>query len=914
MKKNTILIGLVLLWAVLSPRFGASDEGPIITRLRVTGESLRHSRQVERIIPLRRGEHLAIADIARTISLLRKTGLYEKIHIEEKTVPGGVEIVVDLTPRRFIHTIKFKHTFPLFESELRKAARTREGMPYDEEKIQLDVRLLEAYLQEQGYFESDVRVSTKPDSKTGDVIVTFLITKGFTYRLGDINIEGNRHLSDRYIKYLVRKNILFRYRKEKIEKGMEEILEAYRNRGFYEARVNADQIELDPRSRTVSVSLKINEGRRAKIVIRGDKHATKRKIKKQLTFSERGSLDEFEVAESAFQISKMYKSGGYGDAQVNWSVEEKERRGKGKLVVITFQVNEGRQIHVGEVEFPGAESFKPKKLKKQMVTGRRKYFGKGSKLVDSVLKEDIAAIETFYHDWGHAEVKVGPYRTKPRNEKGDKVTVIIPIEEGPQTVVRKVRFEGLEFFQPEFVFDRLTLVPGAPYNPSLLPGEKRKLLLLYADYGFPYARVSLKVERISTGDESRQVAITYSVVENKRVTVGETVMRGNYRTKGRVLTREVELYPGEPFSYSELLASRRNLRGLPFLYSARLETLGLEENMDTAHILIDVTERPAKSLDFGVGYDSDLGSNIWMEWSDLNLFGYGKTGRLKLMGGDLQSGAEALYTDPRFLGTKTRADISGSWKYEKRETFNLTQVSGDFSLSKKLLKSLTGSLTARTEWNLLSGIVPQEREDISIDENTIVGAGPMLVHDTRDDFIDPSRGWFNRAKTEYVREIIKKDEFIKAETTFSRFVPLTPRVVLALSVDIGHIKPLGDSQVPLQEVFFVGGNRSVRGYSKDGLGPHGPDGDPTGGLEKIVTKVELRFPIYSVLHGVLFTDSGQLVNTPEDLRLDNQQFTVGTGVRLMTPVGPIRLDWGYKLEPVWWERRYRWHFSFGYPF
>ncbi len=112
----------------------------------------------------------------------------------------------------------------------------------------------------------------------------------------------------------------------------------------------------------------------------------------------------------------------------------------------------------------------------------------------------------------------------------------------------------------------------------------------------------------------------------------------------------------------------------------------------------------------------------------------------------------------------------------------------------------------------------------------------------------------------------------------------------------------------------MGGGRSVRGYSEDGLGPRTPGGKPAGGLDMIVTNVELRFPIYSVFRGVFFIDSGQLVTGLNRLSPDNQLFTVGAGLRVYTPVGPIRLDWGYKLEPSDYERRYRWHFSFGYPF
>jgi outer membrane protein insertion porin family len=336
--------------------------------------------------------------------------------------------------------------------------------------------------------------------------------------------------------------------------------------------------------------------------------------------------------------------------------------------------------------------------------------------------------------------------------------------------------------------------------------------------------------------------------------------------------------------------------------------------MDIVSLLLQVRERPVRTVDFGVGYDSDTGPNAWLELRDLNLLGYGKAGRLKMMGGGEINRIEASLTDPRFFGSRVRADATTSWNYEEHKAYNLTKLSGEILFTRDITDNLTGSLKTRTEWNKLSDVIEEEIDEVSKEENTLWGTGPIIIYDTRDDFIDPTKGWLARLSIEYVMEFRRGGEFIKSEGTLSQFTTITRKVVLATSLNLGHIEPLGSSSVPLQEVFFVGGNRSVRGYTEDGLGPHNAQGDPIGGLNKIVTNVELRFPIYSFIRGVVFCDSGQLLSRGEAFDLSQQQVTVGAGLRFMTPVGPIRIDYGYKLEPVWWEKRYRWHFSFGYPF
>jgi len=912
--KTRVAIIVAALFCAFLWSAGARAEEPIIIEVVVRGEAPQHAEQIKRIVPLRKGEPLTLIDIARTISLLKKTGLYRNIRVDEEQLPDGVRVLIDLEPQRFVRRVRFKGVFPMFESELRNAVTIREGNVYKQEEIDKNVKRLEVFLQEEGFFESEVGADVELDRKTGDVIITFRLSKGFTYSLKKVVTEGNNFLSNSRIKLIIRRKMPFRYRKEKLDEGLQAVVEAYHRKGFYEAGVKLESIELDPGLSVVTVHLLIHEGPRVMVKIRGNRNILDERIKRELTFATEQSVDEYEMNACARKIEALYKSRGYLFATVGRQVNELTDRKGNSYTEIVFIVNEGPKVKVKEVKFRGSNIFESKKLRKQMIVSRRRAFGRAPLLAEEVLEDDLTAIETFYRNWGFEEVRVGTPEINLLNRKGTKAEIVVPIHEGPQTVVRDVVFKGVEFFEAERILAELTLVSGTPYDPTRLSTDKRKLVLLYADWGFPYAKISQKVRRSDEEGLLRNVVINYEVREGIRVEVGEVVIRGNYRTKGRVLSREIEIRPGEPFSYSALLTSRRNLRTLAFLYSARLETLGLEERMEVLHLLLAVRERPVRTVDLGVGYDSDLGPNAQVELADLNLFGYGKVGKLKLMGGGDITRVEVLYTDLRFMGSRILADSGLMWSYERRESFDLTQVEGRFSLTKKLTTYLTGTLAARTSWNLLGNVDADEVEDITDEENVLMGLGPSIVHDTRDDFIDPSDGWFNRVKVEYVQEFTWGDEFVKIEGQASHFATLMGSVVLATSLNVGHIEPLGDSDVPLQEVYFVGGNRSVRGYSEDGLGPHNAEGEPLGGLDKIVTNFELRFPVWRFVRGVVFCDSGQLAADFSQLKFIEQMFTVGAGVRLLTPVGPVRLDWGYKLEPVSWERRYRWHFSFGYPF
>lgn len=915
-KKNYIVFLLFLIG--IPPAFEvhftfAQEQSPrIIEEIIIAGEGIQNAEQLIRILPFKEGDIFSLAEIAKGMNVLKKTGLFENILWETEERGNAVVVIISLTPVKFIKLIKFKGAFPLFESDLRKTIQIREGAPFDYEKIKKDEQRLEILLENEGYFNSQVTAKAEPDKKTGDLILVFEISKGFTYNLFDVRPHGNTVFSDFWIRSVFRRHMLLRYRRESLESAVVDLLDMYRSRGYFEARIKVRKIELDKVFRTVVVYLDIEEGEKAVVKMKGDKHISGRKLRKQMTLLEEQSIDEFDVGTSARKMEELYRSRGYRNVKVTYTIEVKETK-EGRTHFITFFIEPGEKVVVRKVVFKGRVEFTSSKLEKQILTGRKKHFWQEPVLVDSVLADDVVALETFYKKWGFEDVQVATPELV-FNKRGTKVKVYFPIQEGKQTTVGTVSFEGIEFFEPQDAMSALYLLPGVVFDSSQLAQDKQRLLLLYANHGFPYAEVAQRVEHENT-PHGRLVHITYSIRENERVHVGEFIIRGNYKTHARVLTREIELVQGGPFSYEELINSRRNLRSLGFLSAVRLDTIGLEEGLDTAHLLLLVQEARARSFDIGVGYDSEYGPLASFGAKNLNLLGLGKTGKLTLMGGGLLNQAEITYSDPRFLGFRVMADISGALSYYDREAFDLMQASARFALFRRLSQKFSLTFALRTEWNDLSNVIDQEAvADIDVTENILSAIGPELVYDTRNDFINPSEGSLIISRVEFGEDFLNASNWIKSFFHATHYYCGEGAAVLVLSLRFGHIEPIGASLVPIQEAFFVGGSRTVRGYSEEGLGPHTADGKPIGGLDMIITNLELRFPIWNIIHGVLFVDSGQVASSIAEISIDNQLFTVGTGIRLYTPVGPVRLDWGYKLEPSPYEKRYRWHFSFGYPF
>ncbi len=192
----------------------------------------------------------------------------------------------------------------------------------------------------------------------------------------------------------------------------------------------------------------------------------------------------------------------------------------------------------------------------------------------------------------------------------------------------------------------------------------------------------------------------------------------------------------------------------------------------------------------------------------------------------------------------------------------------------------------------------------------------IIQRDTRDRIVEPHSGSLQRLSFEVADLWLGSEaNYVKIIGASQWFFPLPRETVGAVSFQGGIADAYGTTgEVPISRRFFLRGSTTLRGYDYERVGPTGPDGTPTGGALFVLANLEWRVPVYRGLGVVLFSDVGNVFRAINDFRSGQIKGSVGLGLRYSTPIGPIRLDYGRKLDPQGHEATGRFHFSIGQAF
>jgi outer membrane protein insertion porin family len=582
-----------------------------------------------------------------------------------------------------------------------------------------------------------------------------------------------------------------------------------------------------------------------------------------------------------------------------------------------------------------------------------KLFRRPTGVTRSQLSNDRDALESYYRLNGYTTATVA---TPVVNAKNDgTLTVDFPITEGPQTLVSSVTVEGAEQARAEL--PELTLKPGAPLNPQLERTDILDLQSFYADRGNAEVQVRLR-EDVSPDKKSAKV--TYVVAEGPKIKIDEVVVRGNTYTNASVVLRQSQLERGNPFSYTSILEAQRNLYRMGIFERVEVQHEQTGTSVSDRNVVISVTEGKdltvGGALGFSMGIDRTVSGSRFSLIGEVtvqhrNLFGTGRYLGLQLV--ESQNGERnehvLSYREP-FVGP-----------YDVPVQFSLFQNDelrrGAEVNEKGFSMEATRVVFERTRWSLryeyrLSDCTPHGHDvcallkegiltpgfDRTIGKINISSLTPTFFWDERDDPVNTTRGFFTSASVRAAFPFVRADaKFLKEFTTAAWYKPLTSRSTFVVSGRVGLIQPLGNP-VPLTEKFTAGGDSSHRAYGLDLLGTICDPEDtgcrptlvvldgkvaPIGGNSELIANAEYRFPIFSAVSGALFVDAG---NTFADstVKFGDLRYGVGTGVRYLSPVGPLRLDFGYKLKrqitgtdangKVSYERPYAVFLTIGYPF
>jgi outer membrane protein insertion porin family len=851
--------------------------------------------------------------IRQSIERAWSLGLFDDIWVEEVPGSDGLRLRYHLGLRPLVRRIEWQGDAGLDLGQLVGVAALAIGEEASHQRLAQVRGDLLAFYHREGYFDARVDVEATGEGPARDVIVK--LAAGTPVRLDHVRIEGTLGLPPDVVTRALALRTGDRYREALVRDRVSALEERLRRESFFGARVTSRPPVREAGSVKVDLTIDVAAGRRYELVFDGRRELTEADLRNRLTFNDSGVVDTFEVEASARQLEAAYRERGFASARVTGALDD-----TAEPPTIRFQVTEGPQVRVASVTFRGNVALTTRRLQAAMTT-RPPTLPQTGLFRQDVLDRDLVTLRALAQADGFADATVGPAELT-WEDGGRRVRVVIPVVEGPLVTVGDLTVDGQTVFTAEEILAVVPLRPGTPWNPVRVEDGRRSVERLYGRRGFHGATVDVKVTR-----QDRQVSVVYHIAEGAPTRVGRILLRGLLVTREDTILRQLRIGPGDIFDPDRLAAAQQRLERAPAFATVGV---GPPRPAPTPFADLDVTvaEQKPWHLDVGVGYDTAVGARGFLDLGHDNLFGTARSASIRIkgaVGGEAVQELERVdlvYREPWIQGTPWQAEAELFAERSENLGYDLQEVGlalwiGDDLLNPRGARTLRSQLRYRLETARVSNVSSDlEAQGIEPGTERIASLTPTVVWDFRDDRFNPRRGSVHQASLEVAYTgLIGTVDFVKSEVSTSWFFSWLPPTVFAISGRLGLAGPFGGTDsLPIQDRFFAGGSTSVRGFPEDKLGPLDAAGNPLGGNALVVLSAEWRFPLWGWLGGALFIDAGTVTPEVSDLRLSAFKSGAGAGLRVATPVGPIRLDVGYALQPIPNESRTQVYLTVGFPF
>ena len=932
------------------PAAGLPFAGRPIASVAWDADGLVDRDEVARLLELRAGRPLDEDAVRRSVQNLFATERFANVEVEGEAAPDDrVAVTFHLFRAYRVQTIAFEGK-PVSDDALRRALGFAIGGPYQESEVQEGRDRLRRYLTTEGFADAAVSVRTEFDRERFEARVIYVIAPGLPTRVVAPVFDGDvAPYTEARLIAVAKIRIGARYREERARRAAQAIQEFLVREGRLKAEVRL--IGVDTRGQSAAPVFRIDVG--PQIVFETVGVEEKRVRKDFLNLLKNQVFQEDLLIRYVATLRRQYQEAGYHEARVDYTINE-----KASPMAVTLTVQRGPREYVSAVVVEGVRGFPESKIRSILLTRARSTFHRG-RLVDAVLADDRGAVEGFYRAHGYTEAAVPP----PAIENGPKpgsLVVRIAVQEGPRTEVRGSDLDGITFGDRKALLALLALRPGTPYSVQKAADDRAAILGWYRDRGWTSAGVET---RVATTPDKAYADVRQLVREGSREFFGKTIVRGNARTLTSRILLPVRWHEGDPFSETKLLDAQRDISRSGVFQKVEARRALPDPSTAERNVLIDVVPGRPVSLLYGFGYQyeaetGDESPYVLLGVGYNNLFGSLRSVSIESRyAPNTNTGRVFLnYRDPYLFGAEVPLVASVFYANEPIQKIEVRRRGAFLETTRQMTSRIRVGLryelqrinTGQTSPLELATIEPFNRD---IAEQTL---GATLLYDTRDEIIDPHRGVFLSAfaKKAFPSSLLSADaRYTKAFAQLSGFVPV-PGGVLGASVHAGKAWVPGGCSidgeaaasaacVPIAERFFSGGRTSNRGfgYAVEGIPGEsvdysvievpvapGDEGkgtcrgiDPAGGANfncdfgpRVVggsstagLSVEWRFRIVGDFGAQIFYDATQVwgdgtfhlgVEGDRGLRQ-----TIGFGVRYLTPVGPLRFEFGRVLHPRTFE-------------
>lgn len=903
------LLIVTLLFITISHAQPAEFSGRTVTSIKLLdehGNPRPHPEQLLTLLVARQGAAFSRADVRKGIEYLYLKGRFRDIRVEGFPDGEGVRLEYTLFPITVVRDVDIEGNDEMSTGTLKDILGRIEGRELREGKLDALRQDVLSLYQSEGFFQATVEFRPERTDDPHQVVLRAVITESQPTVIEEIRFSGNTVFPEADLLRVLEsekgdplKRDLF------LDADMESVRAAYADAGYPAAKTGP--VNMSFRDRKAAIAVHINEGPKVTARFSGNRKFSSRELNQALLIRQEHDVSDAVIESSVNKLENLYRAEGYADVKAG----VKKAAGPGTLD-LDFSIQEGPRVTVREIRFEGNAAFRGKDLKKGMELRESGWF-RSRPYREEVLSKDVENIRDRYGEAGYPDAALET--SVARSADGAEATVVIKVKEGKRTVVGSIAFEGSTALREEELTALLGLKPGAPFSDHAMEEDRYRILSAYSNRGYLYARVEGE-KRSADG----RVDIRFRITEDQRVAIGKIILRGNERTGERVITRELLVKEGDPYDYGAILRSQQQIYRLGFFGLARFEPLRPGEKEYVKDMLLTVEERPAGAVEFGFGYGDLDRFRGFAELSYSNLWGSARSAGLRIEGSDIVEQAVFNFREPWFLGERVEARFRLAWSDttrlnpDTREIYYQTRKTEVSTGLEKVVDRLKLSLIYQLEnvenYNVQPGAI-LSLEDVG--RVLVSSVTPGLIWDLRDDPFNPRKGSLHGiAVKEALKRLGSEADFTKLTLQTSWFLPLGRDSVLALSARAGRAWPHGETtEVPLHERFYLGGGSTIRGYLQDTVGPGKPT--PTGGDRMVLFNAECRIGRAEGLGLVLFTDAGKVwVNEAVDLH--DLRASYGMGIRYQTPVGPLRLDYGQKINRRPGESPGELHFNIGHAF
>ena len=883
------------------------------------------------------GDPLHLTDVRATIKRLYATGAYASVDISAEPAAAGVEVIIRTTEQWFIGPIEArgKVALPPSEGQLADAAQLQLGQPFNDDDLDRAVAGMRSLLERNGLYNAKITPSIQRDAIHQDVSITFQVDSGKRARLTAPVINGETRLPEEEIAKAAKYKGWFKWKfatDSNVQAGVRNILNRYSRKDRLTANVTLDKREYLPAQNQVRTTIHADGGPVVKINATEAK-ISKSNLKKYVPVFEEQSVNNDLLVNGARNLRDYFQFQGYFDVQVDFATTTPTK----DLEQITYHIGLGERHKVALVAVIGNRYFKTPEIRARMYTQAAGFIRlRHGRYSQSFASRDDDAISALYRDNGFRDIKVTA--TTQDNYKGKKgdVAVTFHIQEGRQYLVSNMHVDGLSLPNSDKVLQQLASAPGQPYSETNVANDRDFILSQCQAAGYSSATFDFRAQPVP-GENKMTVA--YNVTLGPQQTVREVVITGLKATRQRLIKPTLSVKAGDPLSLDAMGNMQRELYNLGVFDKVDMAIQDPDGAVPDKYVLFHLTEGHKYYTAIGVGaqvarfggnqssLDSPSGTtgfapNFDFEISRLNLWGLGHSVNFKSRYSTLDRKVSLNYLAPRFRDVEGR-NISFTALYDNTRdvlTFNAVRYEGSVQYSQKLSKPTT--LLVRYTWR--DSKVDQATLKINplliplfSQPSRIAEIGTSLVQDKRDDPTNAHKGIYNSLDVDLAQSDFGGNKnFLRFLGRNSYYKTFHGEYTLASNTEFGVIYSynlgpafIPSTYIPLPERFFGGGQNSDRGFPYEQAGPRDPEtGFPLGGNALLFHSTEFRFPLLGDnIGGVLFHDMGNVYSGLSRLSfrvhqngLEDFNYMVhaaGFGLTYRTPLGPVRLDLAYSINP-----------------